>query len=109
MAALLALAGFTALFAGSLTASCVQQDAGEAAVQDHAMHTPMQAPAETAPEPAGHCPDAMLHGPCAVAATLPSVESAVVAPAPGLEAVAAVPADAVHQLFIRTLFHPPRA
>lgn len=113
LAALLALMGFTAYVAESLvTSSCLPgmpAMAGMAATPDShdGMHHPAPAPAESDTE-TSHCPLGMVGGNACVVAVLPPPTSAARLPGAELVKNASATADAPHELFVRTLFHPPR-
>jgi hypothetical protein len=116
LAALLALFGFTVLFTESLVAmSCTPADAGavvslETEIGHDGMHHPAPVPAHPESETPEHCPLTMAGGSsCVLPPTLPlAVTSVYVAP-PALDPAVIAVDGAAHELFIRPLFHPPRA
>jgi hypothetical protein len=112
--ALLALVGFTALFADSLMAmSCVPAGTvgQETAVSplNNGMHHPVSTSAHSESESGmpQHCPLAMAGISCAAPASLPVTVSVFRASAPDGEVAVIDPDDPSHELIIRTLFHPP--
>jgi hypothetical protein len=116
LVALLALIGFTALFAESLVAmSCVPAGTVEQETAASAMHDGMHHPAPTSSDPGSdtgmpqHCPMAMAGTSCAAPATLPVAMSVSAAPVPASEPSVVDLGDFAHELIVRTFFHPPRS
>jgi hypothetical protein len=116
LVALLALAGFSALFAESLMAmSCVAADSLGQGLAVSPQHDGMHHPVPTSTDPESetgmpqHCPMAMAGSSCAAPASLPVTVSVVYAPAPDIEAAAIDADDASQELIVRILFHPPRS
>jgi hypothetical protein len=116
LVALLALAGFTALFAESLMAmSCMPAGAIDQEMAVSPLHDGMHHPVPTSTDPASetgvpqHCPLTMAGSSCASPASLPVTISVSHAPVPDSEPAVIDADDASHELFVRTLFHPPRS
>ena len=112
LAALLALAGFTALLAENVRAVCMPVPAAAAAESMAAHDAHEHAPASDAhgeTDAPQHCPPGSAGGnSCIVPVTLASPTFVARVPIVAAEAVQKPVADAVHELIIRTLFHPPR-
>jgi hypothetical protein len=112
LAALLALVGFTALFAESLVAmSCMPgTTVGGIAVATHdGMHDPAPSPeSESKTQMPQHCPLPMAGNICAAPATLPAATWEARDPASVRDPAIVAVVDAASELLSRTLFHPPR-